>query len=355
MLITLLSLLASPSLDGPAAMPAPWHVAPLAVQDSCACAPNLDEFYRKKKAALELYEAAAQQTLHSTDDLQHFLEDALSGTEEGTEIKGPIVLSIWLFKKNRLNQIEKGVAALTTKLRWLRQAKAATTALETADLAAWLLLVDQLYQLHHYVHEGYVELEDAKKMVAAANAQYDEAVAALDKALRQSADCEKARPQRMQPAQSVADRAHKLMESWENNGYLYKDPSGEILDARAAFQRATEILSGKSSSRRARRPRLIPVALIGRTGGQIPVTMQQLEAAIGEINRGGVRLFKDGMDKVLHWRRANAEIQAHITQLEREIVELDKKMASAQAHCGRCGPATPAPRRPGQTGGGQCR
>lgn len=277
------------------------------------CEPNLDEFNRKKKTALELYEAAGKQIDHSTDDLWEFLKNFGIGSYEATITKGPLTLWLNMFKHQKLKAIEKAVGSLRAT-RWAAQAGRAGVAVSTLEWAGVLLTLEQLYELQGHLHEAHVELADAQKMVAAANAMYDEAIAALDKALKQSAACEKEREQRMRPAKTLADRAHELMESWQNNGYLYKDPSGEVLDSQAAFKRATDILSGSAGGNGSLKPAIIRAAFVIAAVDETLLTPAQLDVAIAAIDRG-TSLFSNEMDYLIRWLGAEESVQTKLKGL----------------------------------------
>ena len=113
--------------------------------------------------------------------------------------------------------------------------------------------------------------------------------------------------QKQQAAEKLEDRARELMETWENNGNLYKDPSGNILDSSAAFNRAKEILSHSSSfnDRPGRWIRPVAQTIPSQTpqAGANEATLDQVMKALAAVDEG-ISLFKKGMDQLILMHRA---------------------------------------------------
>ena len=76
--------------------------------------------------------------------------------------------------------------------------------------------------------------------------------------------------------QKLQDQAHKLIDSWQNNGYLYVNPTtGDVLDEGAALKAAKAAIQGKGRSTQsaAAPPR------------KVYATAAQLRAALAALNR----------------------------------------------------------------------
>ena len=70
--------------------------------------------------------------------------------------------------------------------------------------------------------------------------------------------------------------ARALIESWENNGYLYLNPAtGEVLDETAALREARRILEGGQRTAQSR---------VGQAAPRITATRRQMEAAVLKID-----------------------------------------------------------------------
>ena len=76
--------------------------------------------------------------------------------------------------------------------------------------------------------------------------------------------------------------------------YLYRTPSGDVLDASAALKHARDIITGKSSSSVQRQPTMQLVAFSTDDPEDFKVSCDQLNAAIAEIDRA-IKSFDNGM------------------------------------------------------------
>jgi len=286
--------------------------------DQAALAKAKQDYERKKKTALELYDASEKTADESTKDLNEWLKQFWEGTKEATAIKTPIVGGLKFFKKLMLFRIDE----VFMELKAARTALAgqAGLAVETLEIGGLIILLEQERQVAVLLHQGYQGLEEARKQMEAANKLYDEAVVALDQALKLQRDCDEA--QRIVKAtKSLDDKARDLRESWENNGVLYKDPStGELYDAAGALQRAKQILSGSSGGIK----QLPSVALASTSVGpseKRTVTLAQLDQAIAELERAR-STFSQGIDIAIRWCEERERLLQRLDGLKHDIAAL---------------------------------
>ncbi len=333
--------------------------------DDC-CQPNLEDYYRKKKSALQLYQAAEKQLDESLEHFEENLKDLGSDLVQESEKWGvPKLGAVTLlsrFKASRLKKLEEAIFMFRTA-RLAAQAEAAAALIEIAEWVALGATVIELADLGFYVRQAFREMDDAKRMVDAANAMMDQALAALDQALKQSAACEKEREQRRQPVKSLDDRAHELRESWDNNGYLYQDPwGGPPLDAQAALERAKQILL-QGSSRRSSQFSKAHFAHAETTaeGGSL-LTAQEADELISVTSRGK-DLYSKAFDHLVRWWEAWDGVQRDMNTFQRELDDLDARTdAVSRALAKKCvQPCKPIdnsncpPSNPLCHGLGQCR
>ncbi len=307
----------------------------LADDPECACAPNLDEYFRKSLVATELMQAADEQDLHAMDDIREFIKTFLYGSVETTEVKGPLMKALEYFKEKEIEKVWKLVASLEEKLKRLKgggflgepgagnMIGATITGMEVGGLG---VLAEQDIELAGLTHQANVQYEDGLKMLAAANALEQEAAAAFDRAVAQSPLCRPLFEQLVTSTKSVADRGHDLIESRVNNGY--KDPSGEMLDAGAAFQRGADILSG-SAPQAAADPQTEDSAIME--------TIDRITKTIEWANNWAVRKFVKAMDAIFHWKReldaADTDLNTLINDNKGQINAVREQIAKLHEKC----------------------
>jgi tetratricopeptide (TPR) repeat protein len=276
-----------------------------------------DEYQRKKKVALDLYAAADDALKHSTDGIWKFLGNFGMGTYEGVVVKGPVILEVSRYKTVQLKLLKRTRDILETQ-EALAASQTAEVTLETADWAAIPITLEQMIELRGEMSEAYQRMEDANKMVAQANKMYDEALAALDRVIALERQCDEAKQaDRDQNARkTLGDKAHDLMESWQNNGVLYRDPStGQLYDAQGAFTRAKAILTGgQQNQSKGSTPRFIFAAARQQTQETTKLTAQQLKDAITAL-QSGTNSFSAGMDTVINWLTQEDQVQGKIQAL----------------------------------------
>ena len=170
-----------------------------------------------------------------------------------------------------------------------------------ASTAAWIYT-----DVYPHVRTHDQEMENAAKEVDAAVALGSEAIADLKNQLSQDANCEDQRAKAGAAAKAdeqLLDQAKQLRDEWQLEGSpLYKDPNdpnGYPLDARAALQRAIEILSKSGAqpssqslnSRPSNRTTLLDASFLLQATGTSSsdesqvhmVSVEQLKAALKEV------------------------------------------------------------------------
>ncbi len=106
--------------------------------------------------------------------------------------------------------------------------------------------------------------------------------------------------------QQKQEEARELIESWENNGYLYLNPAtNELLDEKAALEQARRILAGGQSGARSRsaEPRdmkanrrqinaaIAKIEVAQRLTDRVQTRVRRADAAAQQLRRGLLELF----------------------------------------------------------------
>ncbi len=268
------------------------------------------EYERKKKTAEELFEAAAKQRAEVKEEAAKFYKEQLEGMGEVAAAKGPPLAMAGKLKHNGLVAMGKTGKDLAAKAAYLERSRAAAAVIEGAELGGAAGTALWIYTLAEKTRQLNAEWEANRKMAAEAARLLKEATDAFRAYGDQMKDCAKAR-EKQQAAEALKDRARELMETWDNNGNLYRDPSGNILDASAALKRAKEILSNSAAFDDRREPRARLVAQAPATPPDVTVTLDQLQRAIAAVDES-IRLFTSGMDQLIAMHRAQENIDANL-------------------------------------------
>lgn len=287
--------------------------------DQAALQKAKQDYERKKKTALELYEASLKTGDESMKDLDEWLKEFWEGTKEATEIKTPIALGLKGYVKYMLGKMDRSILNLN-RAKYLAKAEAAEVALDASEIGGLIVLLEQERQAFVLLHQAYQQLNEAEKQMEAANKLYDEAVVALDQALTLERECDEAK-RIVQATKSLDDKARDLRESWENNGVIYIDPStGERYDAAGALHRAKQILSG-SSGGIMQLPRVVLAKSSAGPSETRTVTLAQLDQAIAEVERAR-GLFSQGMDIAIRWCEEREGLLQRLDGLKHDIAAL---------------------------------
>lgn len=198
----------------------------------------------------------------------------------------------------------------------MRRARAAGAVIEGAELGGAAGTALWIYTLAEKTRQLNAEWEANREMAAEAARLLKEATDAFRAYGDQMKDCAKAR-EKQPAAEALEGRARELMETWDNHGNLYRDPSGEFLDASAALKRAKEILSNSASFDNPREPRATPVAQVPMPPDST-VTLDQLQRAIAAVDQA-IALFKTGMDELIKMHQAQETIDTHLRVFLKKI------------------------------------
>ncbi len=283
------------------------------------CDPNLwNEYERRKKVAEKLFKTAAAKRKTVKDEAAEFYKEQPIGMGEVSAVKGPPVAAAGKLRQLALRYVGSTLSNMEEKMAAPKQAKAVGAVEFGAEEIGGVLGTGLWVTVQGMeIQQLNAEWGESEKMAAEAQRQLDKALEAFKADFNQREACEKDR-QKLMGEEHLADKAKKLMESWENNGNLYKDPSGQILDSGAAFKRAKEILSS-STSRMDAIPRIWLAADDGQQQyGAVTVTREQHEAAIKEIDKG-VALFKGGMNLFIKELSAQAAIDSKLQALGQQF------------------------------------
>jgi len=183
----------------------------------------------------------------------------------------------------------------------LQRSRAAAAVIEGAELGGAAGTALWIYTLAEKTRQLNAEWEANRKMAAEAARLLKGATDAFRAYGDQMKDCAEAK-KKQQAAEALEDRARESMETWDNNGNLYRDPSGNILDASAALKRAKEILSNSASFDNPRETRARPVSQAPMPPDST-VTLDQLHRASAAVDEA-IALFKTGMDELIKMHQA---------------------------------------------------
>lgn len=277
------------------------------------------EYERKKQVAEDLFKAAAKLREEIVVEGQEFYREQMIGMGEVSAVKGPPVYMAEKLKHDGLKAMAQTRGGLADKAAYLRGSRIGGTVVVTAEYAGIAGTALWVYMVGEKIRQLDAEWDESQKMAAQASRLLEEATVAFRAYTDQLQACTQAQ-EKLRAAEELADRARVLMETWESNGYLYRDPSGQILDSSAAFKRAKEILSRSSSHND--RPsfgiRPVSEAVAAEPGSiEIKVTLDQVGAALAAVEQG-VDLYSVGMDHVVQMHRAqensDASLQAFLKQ-----------------------------------------
>ncbi|MGH9969984.1 MAG: hypothetical protein ACREBG_19620 [Pyrinomonadaceae bacterium] len=280
-----------------------------------SCDSNLwADYERKKKTAEELFEAGNKMGEEIVDEAHEYMKEQLIGFGEVGAVKGPPLHYVETVRDRGLEQAERYRGSLATAYaNGSKVTGAVITGAEIGGIGATALWITQMGQK---TLEFEKQFKVRKNMGAQGVKLLESAFADYEADFNQSAPCRE-ELKKMEAEKRLRDEAHELMESWDQspNGNLYRDPYGQILDSAAAFKRAKEILSKKSSGSLFRKPDIQKVALTSASNPQdIKVSLEQLAAALAEIDRG-ISSFRHGMDELIQMLNVQENNQRRTTEL----------------------------------------
>jgi hypothetical protein len=263
------------------------------------------EYERKKKTAEELFEAAAKQREEVTEEAAEFYKEQLVGIGEVAAIKAPPLYLAGRLRHDGLKVMAQTRGTLAEKAAYLKGSQVGGAVVTGAELGGAAATALWIYTMGEQTRQLNAEWKENQKMAAEAARLLREATDAFRAYGEQMKDCAEGR-QKQQAAEKLEDRARELMETWENSGNLYKDPSGDILDSSAAFNRAKEILSRSSSFND--RPGIWIRPVAQTIPSQTPqadtneLTLDQVMKALAAVDES-ISLFKKGMDQLIQMHR----------------------------------------------------
>jgi hypothetical protein len=238
----------------------------------------MEEYERKKKVGLELWQHRGDLNLAAHEEVGEFLgmEAQRYGGDLATDIgvdKG------WEYGSGLAKKYMKGQRnALVAKLA--QYSGAGTIAV---SIGGYLTFVDGAYRAYDISRRFGAYQEEARRAAEEAERLLREALEAFEAALKQAPEClEESR--KAAADEKLLDKAKEQIEEWDNNGYLYFDPiRNEAVVYEQALKRAKERLQGGSQG--ALGMGILPVHFLAAAETQdVRVTKEQLEAAIRDLD-----------------------------------------------------------------------
>ena len=273
------------------------------------------DFYRKMRTIDELYDGWLKRGDEIDDEFKENLEHVVLGTSVATGVHVAMDKGL----EYGAEKVAEDFWDRAARLESLLKAEVASGVMTVAEKAAAVGYILELAAEGYMVARSYQQWTDAQKAeeevnIRAADALWKSALDDLRRALSQSEECKRDR-EKAKDSENLNDKAHELMDKWEIDGRnLYKDASGEILNAAAAFKKAKEILTANQSGRLSGndKPQLVAYRGPAQEG---TVTLPQLKEAIAQTQEGSL-LWKKGMEMIVvgineqtKFRQALKEIQ----------------------------------------------
>ncbi len=222
-----------------------------------SCDPNLlAKALREYETAKSFYNAAVQDLRQAHEQVDTTLTELAKAKAKKAALK----------------------AALKELIALLGEDAAAAASVVAIYVRIGLVINAIVFKVLPKLQESRKAFKEAREDFERAEAWRKRAEASLAAALRQgpcTGDLRAKLDQALDEQRRQA-AARALIESWENNGYLYLNPAtGEVLDEAAALREARRILEGGQRTAQSR---------VGQAAPRITATRRQMEAAVLKID-----------------------------------------------------------------------
>lgn len=274
--------------------PYPGAVCSTAAPCYSACDPKLyQEFQRKQATAMELFQHASDLRLQAL----HLIAERM-GAEVGVlRIEAEKEVAGDLAWDSFGRHVQRGMRGSRSALdeAWLARkiSQNAPFAVKAWNAIGWLDVLIQATARGYLTAGEWQRFQDeAQRATRAAEDMWKKALADFEAHLKQQPACtEEAR--KAAEEEKKLDRAKQVIEEWENNQVLYRDPiTKEALTYQAALKRAKQLLDSGRISRA-----VTPFVRVATAPAAMPPSQQALEAAIKELD-SAIAAF-DRMDKAI--------------------------------------------------------
>ncbi len=279
-------------------------------QSQAAC-PNLKcnpdlyaDYLRKHQAAMELFQHASDLRLKAV----YLIAERMGAEFENLRLEGEQDLAGEKAWENFGRHVQRGMRGSRSALSESWVARSAPFAANAWNAIGWIkLLVETTARGWLTAGEWARYQEEAETATRKAEELWRKALADFEAHLKQQPAC-LAESRKATEEQKKLDRAKQLIEEWENNQVLYRDPiNNEALTYEAAIKRAKQLLdSGRIS---ASAWQFITVA--NASAGKREPNQQALEAAIKELDTA-IASFERLDKSITAYLRAQYAIEAKL-------------------------------------------
>lgn len=246
-----------------------------------ACDPkHYQNFQRKEQVAKELFQHASDLRLQALHLVAERVGDEVGVLRFETEKEVAGDLAWDSFGRH----VQRGMRDSRNALHegWLARnvAKNAPFAIKAWNAIGWLDLVIQVTARGYLTAGEWRSIQDeARTATSAAEEMWRKALADFEAHLKSQPAClEDSR--KAAEAEKKLDRAKQMIEEWENNQVLYRDPiTKEALTYEAALKRAKQLLGSGRVTRAAG-----SFVRVASPAAATPPSQEALEAAIAELD-----------------------------------------------------------------------
>lgn len=273
----------------------------------------MEEYERKKKVGLELWQHRGELNLDAHREVGEFL--GMEATRYGGDIATDIALDQGWKKGSALakNYMKGERAAWIAKL-----AKYGGAAELGLVIGGYLTFVDGAYRAYDISGRYKAHQKEARQAAQDAERLLKEALEAFEAALKQAPEClEESR--KAAADEKLLDQAKEQIEEWENNGYLYYDPiANEAVIYEQALKRAKQRLQGGSSQRLSEYRLHLVTMLTATQNSEVSVSKANMEAAIKDLDEA-IRSFdrlSPKMARYIEWQKG---IHAKLDRLGQQL------------------------------------
>lgn len=309
------------------------------------CDPKLaEDFARKERASRELFEFSQELNRRADDLVGEFFESQLpvsgdprdwglprdAAASAGIDVwTAPAAESAAQAAERAARLTKEGVhwhigRASGSLLEAEKAARAAEAAARSGNRAVWAgrlstastiaTLADFLYRLGETVRQMRTWWAEAAEAAARSEDLWQKALADFEADLKQATACLE-QLERVKARERLREEAEAMIEEWRlPGGHLYRDPSGQVYDARAALDRAMALLSAPPGRGGALEPAIRLAAAGGAPPPEAMPTSRQLAEARAEVERAAAAVAR-AMDQVIEGLRAQGALERRLDAL----------------------------------------
>jgi hypothetical protein len=288
--------------------------------DKVACDPKHEaDFKRKEQKAMELFQHASDLRMQALNLLSERLAEEFAGLRFEAEKDVAMELAWEDFGRHVVKGMRDSRAAAQG---WI--ARGVSTGATAANILGWLEMIASATARGYLTRNEYLKImREADTAQRAAEELWRKALVDFENHLKSQPDC-LAKSRAAAEAEKKLDKAKQMIEEWENNQVLYRDPiTREALTYEAALKRAIQLMDGGTAPRSSR-----PFFLRASTGAKAAPSKEALQAAVKELDVAIAsfgRLHKSIAAYLRTEREFDARLRATLGQKPRPQVKLPAK------------------------------